>query len=208
MHPRIGGSLWLLVGCLMLACGAPLSWAGEPELNPATAAAPSSAMSPWLEDLPPERQRTVQRAIEGARSHIWWNKPRLIESLALRETQRQAMDRALQAFLAETLTYKDRPLPTNPFRRGLIDGDFTKAKQGLEELGERAKVRGMKEGEMMLRVLEQLTPEQLETFRTRHRRLLSRSWVMVVSSPGPRGGGTDNRGRGGAAVPSSEGASG
>lgn len=152
-----------------------------------------AAESSHLKGLPPERQRTVLRAIEGARSNIWWNKPRIVESLALQETQRQVMDRHLEVFLLETLTFKDQPLPPNHFRLGLLDGDFAAARVGLAEQGERAKQRSMREGEMMLRVLEGLSEEQWKLFRTRHRRLLNRSWVLLISGQGRAGKGVPRR---------------
>lgn len=188
--------LWL---ALMLCWQPALQAAEETTVDDSAAesvALPTTAPpahSSRLQGLSPERQKAVLRAVEGARRNIWWNKPRIIESLALGQAQRQSMDRHLEVFLVETLTDKDQPMPPNHFRLGLLEGDFDVAREGLEELGDRAKQRSMREGEMMLQVLECLSDEQLLTFRSRHRRLLNRSWVLLVAGQGRSGKGVSRR---------------
>lgn len=199
---RCRGAMGSILTCCVLvgALVAP-GWAGQgpPEIEttppqPTTESpADNKAANGGTDGLTDGESRRLdrQRSIEGARRNMWWNRPRMIASLELAAEQRQAMDGILRAYLEHVLGAKDRPKPPNHFRRGLLDGDFAAARRGLETIGERARIEGMREGEMMLEILGLLSPEQMDTLLGRHRRLLNRSWLLLV--PGQGGG----RGQGG-----------
>lgn len=136
-----------------------------------------------------QQQRQVERNLESVRRNIWWNRQRVINSLKLEDEQRRTLDGLLEDYLRTVLQAEPNTEASLAFHQALAGGELESARGHLETIGAEARERGMAEGEMMLQVLSQLSPEQLETLRQRHGLLLQRSWVKWVSSSRGRTGG-------------------
>lgn len=168
-----------------------------------TAAVPSSGISPELREE--RRRRQVERNLASVHRNIWWNRPRVIGSLELDERQRRSMDRILDGYLRSVLS-EPESTSASAFRRALADGDLEAAQRHLDAVGEQSRQQGMAEGEMMLRVLDQLTETQRAALRRQHGPLLLRSWVKLVSNSRGRAaahrrGGAAQNGSGGGSSP-------
>ena len=142
-----------------------------------------------LDVRPAQRQRQVERNLESVRRNIWWNRPRVINNLKLDEEQRRILDGLLENYLRTVLQAEIDTEASLAFHQALAAGELGSARGHLETIGAEAQERGMAEGEMMLQVLDRLSPEQLEILRQRHGLLLQRSWVKWVSSSRGRTGG-------------------
>lgn len=134
---------------------------------------------------PPQRQGRPA-------SRIWWNQPRHIEPLKLTAELRQAMDERFATHLDERRRQGQRYLALRKEMGELLAaGKWEEARAKAAQASEVFAGISRAEAEMVVEVIQLLTPEQRNRLREEFPRLLSRPWLAggfgrPSSGPGQR----------------------
>lgn len=124
---------------------------------------------------------------QGPGRSIWWNQPRLVESLGLSAEQRQVLDGLL---LEQLATRREAAARYRALRQELAaalgKGSWEEARAKAEELSEVAARLSRLETDLVIGAIQRLTPEQRKILQTDHQALLRRPWLMGGLGAGRR----------------------
>ena len=144
--------------------------------------------APPAADPPPEDRR--HRLV----SKMWWNQPKKIEQLGLGDTQREAMDALLNAFLDDRAALvKHHRQTLGALGDALASGDADVARAQGSAIAEAASAPIRRQVDLRVDVVALLTPDQRQTLASTYPKLLSRLWVRTSPT---RGGGSRRAGGG------------
>lgn len=123
-------------------------------------------------------------------SKTWWNQPKKIEELGLKQEQRSKMDAAIQAFLKNRQNSpREQHKALNAFGEALAKGDQETARRHGDSVAQAISdpVRG--QIDMMIEVVALLTPEQRQKLASTYPKLLTRLWIRSANPRGMVSGG-------------------
>lgn len=168
-------------GPAVLAALALLTSCGEPPAprheTPAAVAAPAAVEGAAGEAAAPPPHR---RHVELIRQ-MWWNRPAVVEALALDAGQRRSMDARFADYLAARRDRRAGADDDGPgFRGALRAGDLDAARAWIERRGATAAAAATADARVMLDVLELLRPEQLERLRDELPQILDKPWFVAL----------------------------
>lgn len=175
--PRsLSAILLVAAGLLAVAGTASAAEAPRPADPSGRAATPETAEGATPGHSDAVSMRTATRTLE----RIWWNQPKMVESLELRQEQRAAMDRRLVAFLD---LRREAGRAHLELRRELGDavgaGRWTEAEEIRGRLAETAATLATAEADLVTKVVQGLDDAQRQRLTELYPRLLSVPWLRA-----------------------------
>lgn len=152
-----------------------------------------AAASP-LTVLAQDAESSSKPAKKTPHERIWWNQTEKIQVLALTAEQRGKMDAALTAFFDNAPRPNDRQQNMEVFTAALAKGDWEAADKAVEVMADAAARPIHVTANMMIEVVQLLTPYQLRTLNARYPELLKRPWVRLRGMARSRGAGAAQSG--------------
>ncbi len=166
MHLELKKPVVLMLA-IALVCTSPLALAAQgPEPDPEAPSEPS------------KHEKLIAR--------IWWNQPKKVSELQLSDTQRSKMDDLLLAYLE----HREQDLEVqreafSKFGAVLTGDDESVVEQRSKALTDAMSSPLRRQVDLMIEVVDLLTPEQRAGLASRYPKLLSRMWIRSVT---PRSG--------------------
>ena len=120
---------------------------------------------------------------------IWWNQEKKVQELKLSPEQRAAMNALLEGYLeTQAASGKTNRSALDNFGSALAKGDLDAARGHRDDAVGAVADPVRHQLDMMIAVVELMTPAQRKTFSEKYPRMLSRLWVRTSSLRAMRGG--------------------
>lgn len=177
---------------LVLIIGTPNVWGEDPPGLAADALVsagenPHELTGPADEAGPAEEMGPAIRArVERLEKAMWWNRPGLVGRLQLGEPQRRRMGQIFADYFTQRLETRETGPRPDSFRRAVVATDLDAAREEIARRAQRAAATATADARMIVDVLAELSPSQLETLAMAYPRVLRAAWFTEIAGPGGR----------------------
>jgi hypothetical protein len=150
--------------------------ADEPAAEAGVPKAPAGAADIKVLEIPVDSTKNPVKGGPSDQDARWWNDPKIVKALSLKDEQRKKMNERLTAYHAKVP--KNRKPET--FHETLVQGDWKAARGENKKLAETA-AKGIEiRGTLKIDILSLLNEEQRKALVDKYPRLIYKPWRRVM----------------------------